>query len=313
MSEFIDEIITKLINSKPDLNDRRILRKTEIRILCQATLTIIKSQPIFLELKSPITICGDIHGQLFDLLRIFEKNGSPETTNYLFLGDYVDRGDNSINTISLLFAYKIKYPKNFFLLRGNHESALINKQYGFYEECKILYNLKVWNAFNAVFEYLPISAIINYRILCIHGGISPDLKEIEDLKNIKRPSEIPENGLLSDLLWSDPEKNCEEWCPSERGTSFVFGLLPLNNILKKLNIELIVRAHQAINNGYDFPFYEKKIVTIFSASDYGGYGNKSAIMNISSNNVCSFITFESLNQNNSTLERPFSPPIQSNY
>jgi serine/threonine-protein phosphatase PP1 catalytic subunit len=155
---------------------------------------------MYLEIQAPITICGDTHGQYTDLLRLFEVGRHPPETNYLFLGDYVDRGKQSIETICLLMAYKIKNPVNFFLLRGNHECGSINRIYGFYDECKRSYCIRIWKAFIDLFNYLPIAAIVDDKIFCVHGGLSPDLNEIEDILNIKRPTEIPDIGLLCDLL-----------------------------------------------------------------------------------------------------------------
>jgi serine/threonine-protein phosphatase PP1 catalytic subunit len=151
-------------------------------------------QPIFLELDSPINICGDIHGQYYDLLRLFDYGGEPPFANYLFLGDYVDRGKNSLETICLLLAYKIKYRENFFILRGNHESENINKIYGFYDECKRRYSIKLWKLFCDCFNCLPVAAMIDDKILCMHGGLSPDLHSIDQLRKIVRPTEVPDQG-----------------------------------------------------------------------------------------------------------------------
>ena len=162
-------------------------------------------------------IVGDIHGQYPDLLRLFDHGKYPPESNYLFLGDYVDRGKYSLETICLLLAYKIKYPKNFFLLRGNHECSSINRIYGFYDECKNLlnkgkrrYNIKLWKIFIDVFNCLPVAAMIEERILCMQGGLSPELQSIEQIKKIEKPTDVPDTGLLCDLLWSDPDRETEE-------------------------------------------------------------------------------------------------------
>ena len=162
--------------------------------MCVKSKEIFAEQPILLELESPLNICGDIHGQYFDLLRLFEYGGYPGYVNYLFLGDYVDRGKYSLEAISLLFAYKIKFPENFFLLRGNHESENINKIYGFYDECKKRYSIKLWKKFADTFNQLPVAAVIDDKIFCMHGGISPELKDLDQIRNIVRPTEIPEEG-----------------------------------------------------------------------------------------------------------------------
>jgi len=144
-------------------------------------------------------ICGDIHGQYYDLLRLFEYGGFPPEANYLFLGDYVDRGKQSLETICLLLAYKIKYPENFFILRGNHECASINRIYGFYDECKRRYNIKLWKTFTDCFNCLPIAAIIDEKIFTMHGGLSPDLNSMEQIRRVMRPTDVssPPHFLLA--------------------------------------------------------------------------------------------------------------------
>ena len=170
----------------------------------------------------PINVLGDIHGQFKDLLRLFDHGGFPPKANYLMLGDYVDRGKYSIATICLLLAFKIKYPENFFLLRGNHESKQINRIYGFYDSCKRVYSIKLWQQFTNMFNLLPVSAVIDDKILCMHGGLSPELRHPKQILKIERPVDIPDTGLLCDILWSDPKEQDEKWEENERGVSFTF-------------------------------------------------------------------------------------------
>ena len=194
------------------------------------------SQPIFLELESPITVCGDIHGQYPDLLKLFEIGGFPPNTNYIFMGDYVDRGKQSIECICLLLAYKIKYDENFFILRGNHESGSINRIYGFFDECKKRYNVKLWKNFVDLFNCLPLAASIDDKIFIVHGGLSPELKLIENLNKIMRPTDVPEEGLICDLLWSDPEENNQGWGENDRGVSCTFNEAVLKKFLEKMTL-----------------------------------------------------------------------------
>jgi serine/threonine-protein phosphatase PP1 catalytic subunit len=182
-----------------------ILTEDEIKMLCTLARPVLLSQPMFLELEAPINICGDVHGQFTDLLRLLEYGGFPPDAKYLFLGDYVDRGKQSLETISLLLAYKILYPENFFILRGNHESAGINRIYGFYDECKRRYSIKLWKVFSDVFNCLPAAALIDEKIFCMHGGLSPELHSLQQIADIQRPCDVPDVGLLCDLLWSDPD------------------------------------------------------------------------------------------------------------
>ena len=245
-------------------------------------------QPAYLELESPITVCGDTHGQYSDLLKLFEVGGFPPETNYLFLGDYVDRGKQSLETICLLLAFKIKYDENFFLLRGNHECASINRIYGFYDECKRRYNLKIWKVFIDLFNCLPIAANIDDKILLMHGGLSPELTCLDQLKKIIRPTDVPEGGLLCDLLWSDPDSQCNGWGRNERGVSVVFNEKVLEKFLNKTGLDLVCRAHQVVEEGYEV-FGNRQLVTVFSAPNYcGEFDNAGAMMVIDENLMCSF-------------------------
>ena len=245
------------------------------------------SQPILLELEAPINICGDIHGQYFDMLRLFEYGGYPPESNYLFLGDYVDRGQ-SIETVCLLLAYKVKFPDNFFMTRGNHECASINRIYGFYDECKKRYSVKLWKIFTDCFNCLPVAALLDDRILCMHGGLSSELEKVEQIKNILRPSDVPEQGLLCDLLWSDPEENPDGYGVNDRGVSVTFNTNVVKTFLKNNDLDLICRAHQVVEEGYEF-FADRSLVTVFSAPNYcGEFDNSGAMMKVDENLICSF-------------------------
>ena len=206
----------------------------------------------------------------------------------MFLGDYIDRGKQSIETVCLLLCYKIKYPENFFLLRGNHECAQINRIYGFYDECKRRYSIRLWKVFSDVFNCLPVAALIDEKIFCMHGGLSPELRNLEQIKNIMRPTDVPDTGLLCDLLWSDPERGVEEYGDNDRGVSFTFG----ENVVRKFNskhdIDLICRAHQVVEDGYEF-FQRRQLVTLFSAPNYcGEFDNSGAMMSVDETLMCSF-------------------------
>jgi serine/threonine-protein phosphatase PP1 catalytic subunit len=187
---------------------------------------------------------GDIHGQYPDLLRLFEYGGFPPDSNYLFLGDYVDRGKQSIETICLLLAYKIKFPDNFFLLRGNHECASINRIYGFYDECKRRFSVRLWKTFTDCFNCLPVAAVVDDKILCMHGGLSPEMDSLDQIRAIERPADVPDQGLLCDLLWSDPDRDTKGWGDNDRGVSYTFGADRVTEFLKKHDLDLVCRAHQ---------------------------------------------------------------------
>ncbi|KAG4908324.1 hypothetical protein JHK84_056853 [Glycine max] len=284
----LDSIINRLLEVRGRPGKQVQLSEAEIKQLCLVSRDIFLRQPNLLELEAPIKICGDVHGQYSDLLRLFEYGGLPPRSNYLFLGDYVDRGKQSLETICLLLAYKIKYPNNFFLLRGNHECASINRIYGFYDECKRRYNVRLWKVFTECFNCLPVAALIDEKILCMHGGLSPELHNLNQIKSLPRPIEVPETGLLCDLLWSDPSSDIRGWGENDRGVSYTFGADRVTEFLQKHDLDLICRAHQVMEDGYEF-FANRQLVTIFSAPNYcGEFDNAGAMMTVDETLVCSF-------------------------
>ncbi|CAI9776091.1 unnamed protein product [Fraxinus pennsylvanica] len=204
---FPDDIINRSLTSRHLSTVRQVqMLENEIRTLCIASREIFLSPPNLLELEAPIKICGNIHGQYVDLLRLFEIGGFPPEANYLFLGGYVDYGRESIETICFLLAYKIKYPENFFLLRGNHECTSVNMIHGFYDECEGRYNVRLWKAFIDCFNCLLVAALIGDKILCMHGGLSPDLHNFDQIRNMTCPTDVPDSGLVCDLFWSNPSQ-----------------------------------------------------------------------------------------------------------
>uniref|UniRef100_T1J898 Serine/threonine-protein phosphatase n=1 Tax=Strigamia maritima TaxID=126957 RepID=T1J898_STRMM len=256
----VDKIIQQLISLRGTGGKLIPLHESDVRQLCLTSREIFLEQPMLIELEAPLNIVGDIHGQYDDLLKHFDRCGFPPDANYLFLGDYVDRGRQSLETICLLLAYKIKYPNNFFLLRGNHECASINRIYGFYDECKRRYNIKLWKTFTDCFNCLPVvcvyvsfvAALIEGTILCMHGGLSPELNELGQIRDLARPLEVPDHGLLCDLLWSDPDEDITGWGENDRGVSYTFGQDIVRQFLERHGLSLIVRAHQVVEDGYQF-------------------------------------------------------------
>ena len=242
-----EEAIVRLLAAK---NHKKVQKAIQLPFECirrvqQKARHIILEQPTLLELRPPINVVGDIHGHFLDLLTILEEGGTPPTSNFLFLGDYVDRGKFSIETLCLCLCFKVKFPNNFFMLRGNHECAMINRVYGFYDDCKRRYNIKLWKAFTDIFNCLPLGAVIDDRIFCIHAGLSPNLSTMDQLNSeIERPSEVLDHGLACDLLWADPEEGIKGFGCSERGVSFTFGADVIEKFLRKNKLDLICRAHQ---------------------------------------------------------------------
>eukprot|EP00049_Salpingoeca_infusionum_P002978 m.61875 g.61875 ORF g.61875 m.61875 type:complete len:318 (-) comp11884_c0_seq1:138-1091(-) len=283
------DIISRLLEVRGCRPGKTVtLDEAEIRGLCMAAREAFMNEPILLDIKAPVTICGDVHGQYYDLLRLFEHNGFPPEQTYLFLGDYVDRGKQSLETVCLLLAYKVMYPDRFFLLRGNHECASINRIYGFYDECKRRYSIKLWKTFTDCFNCLPVAAIVDSKIFCCHGGLSPDLQTMDQIVAIERPTDVPDTGLLCDLLWSDPEKDVEQWGENDRGVSFTFGPAIVERFLHQHDLDLVCRAHQVVEDGYEF-FASRQLVTVFSAPNYcGEFDNAGAVMQVDANLMCSF-------------------------
>ncbi|CAJ1007732.1 putative Serine-threonine protein phosphatase N-terminal domain/Calcineurin-like phosphoesterase [Leishmania naiffi] len=283
-------LVEKLLAVRGASSQRQVLiKEDDIHVVLETVREIFMSQPMLLEIRPPVRVCGDTHGQYYDLLRIFEKCGFPPYSNYLFLGDYVDRGKHSVETIILQFCYKIVYRENFFLLRGNHECASINKMYGFFDDVKRRYNIKLFKAFTDVFNTMPVCCVISEKIICMHGGLSPDLIDLTTINEILRPCDVPDRGILCDLLWADPENEVRGFLESDRGVSYLFGEDIVNDFLDMVDMDLIVRAHQVVQRGYEF-FASRQLVTVFSAPNYcGEFDNDAAVMNIDDKLQCSFL------------------------
>ena len=260
--ERLDSIIANLTNSKAI---RIKIPIPDVLFLIHSAKTVFESEPSLLELKPPLNICGDIHGQFSDLLRLLELDDPIPSSRYLFLGDYVDRGPQSLEVI-----------------RGNHECREMTELYGFAAECITKQNKVVYIEFCQLFERLPIAAIISNRIFCVHGGLSPQLNSVSQIKAITRPVNVPETGLLADLLWSDPDKSTREWGPSERGVTYVWGLNPAKRFLAKSKFSVLVRAHQCAMQGIEFPFSpDRSVITVFSAPAYvNEFKNKGAVLKV---------------------------------
>nr|CDJ85437.1 Metallophosphoesterase domain containing protein [Haemonchus contortus] len=290
----LDSFLGRMVNiGKPGTGVTTTIPETEMSDLIVMAKELFKSQPMMLECTPPLIICGDIHGQFSDLIRIFNMMGWPPKVNYLFLGDYVDRGRWSLETILLLFALKLKFPENFLLLRGNHETPIVNRIYGFYEDLVRRFGTpRLYNTFQEVFAVMPLSALVADRILCMHGGLSPSLltaPSLSILNEIRRPIFDPPNPSLPlDLLWADPDINIKQFKISIRGVSCTFGPDVLQTVLDRYKLDCVVRAHQVVQDGYEF-FSNRKLVTIFSAPHYcGQFDNAAAVMIVNPDLQCSF-------------------------
>lgn len=242
----------------------------------------------------PLTVVGDIHGQFFDLVELFEIAGAIPESNYLFLGDYVDRGYYSLQCIALLTFLKVRHPNRIHMLRGNHESRQITQVYGFYDECLRVYgNANVWRYFTDLFDTLPISASIksaecNY--FGPHGGLSPSLDTIDYIQALDRIREVPHEGPLCDLVWSDPDDRFG-WGISPRGAGYTFGPDISEQFNHKNNFDAIVRAHQLVMDGYQWG-HNGKVLTLFSAPNYCyRCGNHAAVMELGDTGARTIVQF----------------------
>ena len=271
----------------------KFLPEEEVKDLCAKAKELFIKEPNIQIVHCPITVCGDIRGQFYDLLELFKVGGYVPDTNYLFLGNYIGKGCFSVESVSLLLALKLKYPNRIFLLRGTHESRQMSQMFGFYDECLKKYgkNPGIWNTFMDLFDFLPLCALIENKILCLHGGLSPSIETLEEINQLDRKQELPQDGPMSDLLWSDPQE-IEGWGQLNRVVGFWFG----RDISRKFNftnkLSMICKAHLLYQNGYQY-FHENNVLTIFSSPNYCyRCGNLAAIMEIYDNMNYELTTFE---------------------
>jgi len=286
------------------LKEGRLQKKDGLKLI-NAASALFKEEPNLLRLRDPIAVCGDIHGQFFDLIRLMSTAGNPSRTKYLFLGDYVDRGQFSTEVVFYLYAHKIMYHRTFFMIRGNHECRNLTQFFNFREECLYKYDLELYDAVMESFDNLPLGATINHKFLCVHGGLSPDISTLDDILDINRFRETPREGPFCDLLWADPYDDKPKAGPANpdneqspiqktqspttwfaynetRQCSYIFGIDATKQFLRRNKLTAIIRAHEAQVDGYKFSMTNGKIprvVTIFSAPNYCDvYKNKGACL-----------------------------------
>eukprot|EP00929_Paragymnodinium_shiwhaense_P034530 TRINITY_DN18773_c0_g2_i1.p1 TRINITY_DN18773_c0_g2~~TRINITY_DN18773_c0_g2_i1.p1 ORF type:complete len:334 (+),score=56.19 TRINITY_DN18773_c0_g2_i1:157-1158(+) len=270
---------------RPELMPERLLK-----IACQRLREILIEESNVQPVALPVVICGDLHGQYFDLIELFNIGGQVPEKNYIFMGDFVDRGYNSVETFQLLLLLKLRWPSCMTLLRGNHESRQITQVYGFYDECLRKYgNANPWKYCTEVFDYLTLSAIVENSIFCVHGGLSPNIKLLDQVRVINRVQEIPHEGPFGDLVWSDPA-DVPAWAVSPRGAGWLFGERPTEHFNRLNGLNLIARAHQLVQEGYKYMFTESQqckddktglLVTVWSAPNYCyRCGNVASILDI---------------------------------
>ncbi|XP_073395969.1 serine/threonine-protein phosphatase BSL3 [Physcomitrium patens] len=271
---------------KPPVKRQFFMDCNEIAELCETAERLFSQEPSVLQIRAPVKIFGDLHGQFGDLMRLFDEYGSPSTAgdityiDYLFLGDYVDRGQHSLETISLLLALKIEYPNNVHLIRGNHEAADINALFGFRIECIERMGERdgiwAWQRINQLFNWLPLAALVEKKIICMHGGIGRSINYVQQIESLQRPITMEAGSVvLMDLLWSDPTENdsVEGLRPNARGPGLVtFGPDRVMEFCKNNDLQLIVRAHECVMDGFE-RFAQGHLITLFSGTNYCGTAN----------------------------------------
>ncbi|MCJ1271827.1 putative serine/threonine protein phosphatase [Lobaria immixta] len=287
----LDECIERLYK-------KELLADSVIEAICAKTKELLMKESNVVHIAAPVTVVGDIHGQFFDMIEIFKIGGFCPDTNYLFLGDYVDRGLFSVETISLLVCLKLRYPHRVHLIRGNHESRGVTQSYGFYTECSRKYgNANVWHYFTDMFDFLTLSVVINNQIFCVHGGLSPSIHSIDQIKIIDRFREIPHEGPMADLVWSDPDPERDEFSLSPRGAGYTFGAQVVKKFLEVNSMNHILRAHQLCQEGYQI-LYDDRLSTVWSAPNYCyRCGNMASVLEVSDTGERYFNVFDAAPEN----------------
>lgn len=258
-----------------------------------------KNQPTLVDITvsgdETITVCGDTHGQYYDVLNLLKINGVPSEKNmYLFNGDFVDRGSFSCEVLLTFLAYKLLYPKQFFMARGNHESLNMNRMYGFEGEVRHKYGDRAYPLFQELFCALPLAHVINKKIFVVHGGLfSTDDVTLDHIRKLNRFREPPNEGLMSDMLWSDPQPMLGRG-PSKRGVGMSFGPDVTKRFLEANGLDMVIRSHEAKAEGYEIEA-DGKLVTVFSAPNYCDHaGNLGGYIKFSEGLKPEYFSFESV-------------------
>lgn len=286
-----------------DMKNNKFLHKKYLVQIIAKIKDYYSLKPSLVDVEIPdedeFNVCGDIHGQYYDLMNIFKTNGYPSKTNpYLFNGDFVDRGSFSVECIVTLMCWKLLYPEHFHMARGNHESRNLNKLYGFEGEVRKKYDESVYECFCELFCYLPLGHVLNKKVLVVHGGLfSQDNVSLDNIKSEFRFREPPEKGIMCEILWSDPGKLPGRH-PSKRGVGLTFGPDIAKKFLDFNNLEILVRSHEVKDEGYEVEA-DGRVITIFSAPNYcDQMGNKGALIRFKGSEMKpKFVQFSSVVNN----------------
>lgn len=298
------QMLTKVDHLLDKLEDYQVLKgayaklsEMELTELCNVIPDIFLEDSIIvdLDLSTPLYVIGDLFGQFGDLLRMFKLLGHPPDARFLFLGNYVDRGNRSIETLAYIYALKLKFPKHVYILRGNHECQYVAEDYGFYKECTSRFTAKLWPIVIRTFNYLPVIAIIEEKVFCCHSGMSPNiqLKDISSLhkfrfyleKGISRPVETTANVLVTHYTWSLPDPDIKDWDENPAGLGYLYGPSVVEDFCQKVGIQFIIRSNEYLEKGYEYSF-SGKLLSIFSAPNYlGTFPNDGALVQLTKDPV----------------------------
>lgn len=275
-----------------------LLEENQVKMICLAARNLFFEEQNVIEIKAPIIIVGDVHGQFYDVIELMRIGGPIPDMTYLFLGDYVDRGPCCVETITYLTLLKIRYPQRIYLLRGNHETRSITQVYGFFAECQRKFGgPAIWQYFTDMFDYLPVAAVIQNTLFCVHGGLSPSISMIDEVRKIDRVQEIPHEGGFADLMWSDPDEVNTGFTTSSRGAGYMFGKDIVHKFLHSNSCTHIIRAHQLCNDGYQVLF-EDTFSTVWSAPNYCfRFNNQASIMLVDENLNREFVVYSEAPEN----------------
>eukprot|EP01062_Namystynia_karyoxenos_P077087 TRINITY_DN768_c1_g3_i1.p1 TRINITY_DN768_c1_g3~~TRINITY_DN768_c1_g3_i1.p1 ORF type:complete len:338 (+),score=95.06 TRINITY_DN768_c1_g3_i1:98-1015(+) len=284
------------------------LKEGEVKQLGEMAKEILGKEDNVVCVGTPAVVVGDIHGQFYDMREMFMIGGNVPFTNYVFMGDYVDRGFYSVETLLLLVALKVRHPDRVWLVRGNHESRQITQVYGFYDECLRKYgNVNVWRYCAEIFDNMALAALVSSKVLSIHGGLSPSLTTIDQIRELDRKQEVPHEGPMCDLMWSDPE-DVDGWGLSPRGAGYIFGADVVQQFHKTNGTELITRSHQLVMEGYKSQF-DDGIVTVWSAPNYCyRCGNVASILELDEKCARNYKIFEAAPQEVRGPKAHIKPP-----
>jgi len=283
------------------------LSESECLDLCTRMRTMLQEEANCVSVTCPVVMVGDLHGQFQDFKELLRITGPPPDTNFLFLGDYVDRGDASVPTVSLCWLYKLCYPNRVHLLRGNHEARQITQVYGFFDECMKRYgSAQVWRAFTDTFDYLPLAAKVEDKAFCCHAGLSPSINLVDEIQMLDRFQEPPHEGPMCDLLWSDP-LDCDGWAVSRRGAGYMWGQDVSERFNHENGVSVIVRAHQCVMEGYEWA-HERSVLTVFSAPNYAyRTGNQGAVLDLDERGLYTLQQFDAAPEQREPRHRVWSP------